>query len=64
MLFFSYVIRHIITDKNKFLHKFFYTLFDPYNKKGENIFVSIYEFYIYRFRRYMINLMFTFYESL
>jgi hypothetical protein len=29
----SYVIEHIITNKNKILHKLFYALFDLYNKK-------------------------------
>jgi tRNA A22 N-methylase len=33
MLFFSYVIKHIIKKKNKILHKLFYALFAPYNKK-------------------------------
>jgi hypothetical protein len=28
-----YVIKHIITHKNNFLHKLFYTLFSLYNKK-------------------------------
>jgi hypothetical protein len=35
----SYVIKHIITNKNKFLHKLFYTLFAPYNQKGEKIYL-------------------------
>jgi hypothetical protein len=34
MLFFSYVINHIITYKNKILYKLIYTLFAPYNKKN------------------------------
>jgi hypothetical protein len=33
MLIFSCFIKHIITYKNKILHKLFYTLFAPYNKK-------------------------------
>jgi hypothetical protein len=33
MLIFSYVIKHIITNKNKILHKLFYALFAHYKKK-------------------------------
>jgi hypothetical protein len=33
MLNFSYAIKHIITNKNKILHKLFYVLFAPYNNK-------------------------------
>jgi hypothetical protein len=55
MLIFSYVIKHIIINKNKFLHKL-YTLFAPYNKKGEKVSVSVSELYIYHLRRYVINL--------
>jgi hypothetical protein len=36
MLTFSYVIKHIIINKNKKLHNF-YTLFTPYNKKSWKI---------------------------
>jgi hypothetical protein len=32
-LIFSYVIKHIITNKNKILHKLFYALFAPYTKR-------------------------------
>jgi hypothetical protein len=53
LLIFSYVIKHIITEKNKVLHKLFYSLFAPYNRKVK-IFVS--EFNIYYLRRYIINL--------
>ena len=52
MLIFSYVIKHIIINKNKFLH---YTLFAPYNKKGEKVSVSVFKLYIYHLRRYMIK---------
>jgi len=31
MLIFFYIIKHIITYKNKILYKFFYILFAPYN---------------------------------
>jgi hypothetical protein len=31
MLFFSYVIKHIIKNKNKILYELFYALFAPYN---------------------------------
>jgi hypothetical protein len=39
---------HIITYKNNFLHKLFYILFAPYNKKNynkkvEKVFVSVFE---------------------
>jgi hypothetical protein len=44
MLIFSCVIKHIIIDKNKFLHKLFYTLFALY-KKGEKLSVSISDWY-------------------
>jgi hypothetical protein len=37
MLIFSYAIKHIITNKNKTLHKLFYVLFAPYNKKSEKL---------------------------
>ena len=35
MVIISYIIKHIITNKNKILHKLFYALFAPYNKKSE-----------------------------
>jgi hypothetical protein len=35
--------KHIITDKNKILHKMFYILFSLYNKKSEKLYV--YELY-------------------
>jgi hypothetical protein len=37
MLIFSYIIKHIITNKNKILHKLFYKLFAPYNNNNEKI---------------------------
>jgi hypothetical protein len=37
----SYVIKHIITNENKFFHKLFYASFTPYNKKGENYQICI-----------------------
>jgi hypothetical protein len=45
MLIFSYVMKHIIINKNKILYKLFHTLFAPYNKKGEKISVSIFDLY-------------------
>jgi hypothetical protein len=33
MLISSYVMKHIIINKNKILYKLFHTLFTPYNKK-------------------------------
>jgi hypothetical protein len=38
-------------------YKLFYTWFSLYNK-NVNISISVSKFYIYHFRRYMINLMF------
>jgi hypothetical protein len=43
MLIPSYVMKHIIINKNKILYKLFYTLFAPYNKKGEK--VSVFDLY-------------------
>jgi hypothetical protein len=53
MLTFSYIIKHIIINKNKKLHNF-YTLFTPYNKKVENINIiwTVSEYYIYHLRIY------------
>ena len=39
-----YIIKHIITHKNKILYRFFYVLFAPYNLKGEKRFESVFEF--------------------
>jgi hypothetical protein len=47
MLIFSYIIKHIIINKNKILHKLFYVLFAPYNKKVKHyrfVFESILNF--------------------
>jgi hypothetical protein len=55
---FLHVMKHIVIDKNKFLHNCFYIM---YSKKSENI--CIFGFYIYHLRRYTIDLKFTFYES-
>jgi hypothetical protein len=33
MVIFCYVLKNIIINKNKILHKLFYVLFAPYNKK-------------------------------
>ena len=35
MVILCYVLKHIITNKNKILHKLFYVLFAPYNKKPD-----------------------------
>jgi hypothetical protein len=35
MVILYYVLKHIITNKNKILHKKIYVLFAPYNKKVE-----------------------------
>jgi hypothetical protein len=64
ILIFSCVIKNIIINKNKILHKSFNILFALYNKKGEKVYVSVSEFYIYHLKTYMINLRFIFYESL
>lgn len=64
-MIFSYVIRHIVRNRNKILHKLFYSLFSPFNKNvkiSESI--SISKFYIYNFRRYTIKLRLNFYEIL
>jgi hypothetical protein len=37
MLIFSYIIKHIVTNKNKILHKLFYVLFAPYKKKVKKL---------------------------
>jgi hypothetical protein len=37
MLILSYVIKDIITNKNKKLHQLFYALFAPCNKKVKNM---------------------------
>jgi hypothetical protein len=34
MVILCYVVKHIITNKNKILHKLFYVFFAPYNKKS------------------------------
>jgi hypothetical protein len=36
-----YVIKHIITNMNRNLHKLFYASFTPSNKKGEKIYDNI-----------------------
>jgi hypothetical protein len=52
MQIFSYVTKHIITNKN--LYNLFYALCIQIHTK----------FYIYHLRKYMINMRFTFYGSL
>jgi hypothetical protein len=44
MLIFSYVIKHNITNNNEILHKLFYALFAPYNKKVKNIYLNPYPY--------------------
>jgi hypothetical protein len=64
---FYYVIKHIIRNKNKILHKLFYALFALYNKKVKHYRICFRihtEFYIYHLRKYRMNLWFTFYEYL
>ena len=60
MVIISYIIKHIITNKNKILHKLFYALFAPYNKKSEKKYRICFrihtEFYIYHLRKYRMNL--------
>jgi hypothetical protein len=46
MLIFSYVIKHIITNKNNFLYKLFYVLFAPYNKKMKKYLNSYLNLYL------------------
>jgi hypothetical protein len=68
MVILCYVLKHIITNENKILHKLFYVLFALYNKKSLNNYRICFririEFYIYHLRKYMINLRINFYESL
>jgi hypothetical protein len=65
---FFYVIKHISTNTNKILHKLFYVLFAFYNTKSwKNYWIYFWihtEVYIYYLKKYMMNLRFTFYESL
>ena len=59
-----YIIKYIITHKNKILYRFFmYYLLHTIKmvKKDSNPYSN---FYIYYLRIYMINLRFNFYESL
>ena len=61
MLTLSYVTQHIIINKNIFIIYLFRT---TKNKKNICIYIrTVFKFYIYHLKRYMINLMFTFYES-
>ena len=63
MLFF-YIIKHIITHKNKILYRFFMYYLLPTIKKVKKDSYLYSNFYIYYLRIYMINLRFSFYESL
>jgi hypothetical protein len=67
MLIVSYVVTDININKDTILHKFFYELFAPYNKKvKKNLCISIRiasDFYIYHLGKYIINLRFIFNES-
>jgi hypothetical protein len=38
MVILSYVLKYIITNKNKISHKLFYVLFAPYNNKKDKKF--------------------------
>ena len=68
MLIFFYIIKHIITHKNKILYRFFMYYLLPTIKKVKKRFESVSDpysnFYIYYLRIYMIHLRFSFYESL
>jgi hypothetical protein len=46
MLIFSYVIKHIIINKNKILHKIFNILFALYNKKMKKYFYPYRNLYL------------------
>jgi hypothetical protein len=62
MLIVSYVIKHVIINKNKILHKLFYTLF---LLQIIRIYIRIApESYMYHLRGYMINLRFIVYKTL
>jgi hypothetical protein len=43
MVILCYVLKHIITNKNKILHKLFYVLFAPYNKKADKFTEFVFE---------------------
>jgi hypothetical protein len=67
MLIISYVIKHVIINKNKILHKLFYMLFCSLQKKGKIIRIRIWivpEFYIYHLIGYIINFRFIIYKIL
>jgi hypothetical protein len=68
MVILCYVLKHIIINKNKILHKLFYVLFAPYNKKSWKNYRICFrihtEFYIYHLRKYMMNWRINFYEPL
>jgi hypothetical protein len=59
----SYVIKHITTNKNKILYKLFYALFTL--KRWINIWISVQiciKILYLLFKKYTINLRFTFYK--
>jgi hypothetical protein len=54
MVILCYVLKHIITNKNKILHKLFYVFFAPYNKKVEklpNLFLNPYRILYLPFKK-------------
>jgi hypothetical protein len=68
MVSLCYVLKHIITNKNKIFHKLFYVLFAPYSKKKLKKYRICFrihtKFYINHLRKYMMNLRINFHESL
>jgi hypothetical protein len=55
MVILCYVLKHIITNKNKILHKLFYVFFAPYNekklKKLPNLFSKPYQILYLSFKK-------------
>ena len=64
MLIFFYIIKHIITHKNKILYNFFMYYLLPTIKKVKKDSNPYSNFYIYYLKIYMITLRFSFYEPL
>jgi hypothetical protein len=67
MVIFCYVLKHIITNKNKILYKLFYYYLLPTTKKLKklsNLFLNLYRILYLSLRKYMMNLRINFYESL
>lgn len=68
MVILCYVLKHIITNKNKTLYKLFYILFAPYNekklKKLPNLFSNPYQILYLSFEKIYDKFEIYFYKSL